>query len=608
MQKKEVQALKDIANKLRIHSIEMTTAAGSGHPTTCLSCAEIMSVLFFKQMIWDPHTPNAKNVDEFILSKGHAAPILYAALAEAGSIEKSKLLTLRQFDSNLEGHPTPRLKWIKTATGSLGQGLAVGAGMAIAQQSEKPLRKTYVLLGDGEMAEGSVWEAMNLAAIRKLNNLVAILDMNRLAQSGPTMHGWDSNTYKKKAEAFRWNALVVDGHSIPALLSAFSKASKSKKPTLIIAKTVKGKGSFVENKEGWHGKPFPLDKCDSEIKKLKKKISGKKFKPENFVTAKPANKSRTVNSIKTTYKQGDKVAVRDAFGNALLKLGKNKSVFAIDGDVGNSTRTNAFSKKYPDRFIQCYIAEQTMAGVSAGLASKGKLPFAATFGAFWTRAHDQIRMANYSRQKIVFVGSHAGVSIGGDGPSQMALEDLSMFRTLFNTVVLYPCDAPSCEQLTAIAATHNGVSYIRTTRGKTPVIYSNNEKFKIGGSKLLLNQKGSKIALLTVGVTVHEALEAAKQLKKHKIPVIVIDMYSIKPLDETRLKSLAENIQSFITIEDHSVDGGLGDAVSSFLSGKAEILKLGIDCMPRSGTPKELRDHYDISARDIVDKVLKLSK
>ncbi|MBD3318464.1 transketolase [Candidatus Woesearchaeota archaeon] len=610
MNKKVVQALNNIAIKLRIHSIEMTTIAGSGHPTTCLSCAEIMAALFFKVMQWDPSLPEATNADEFILSKGHAAPILYAALAEAGAISKDLLLTLRRFDSVLEGHPTPRCKWIKAATGSLGQGLSVGVGMAIAQQFSKPLRNTYVLLGDGEMAEGQIWEAMNSAAERKLNNLIAVLDMNRLGQTGPTMFGWDAKAYKKKAEAFGWDALVINGHSIPQLLDAFVKAKKSSRPSLIIAKTSKGKDSFAENKEGWHGKPFPKDKCDDEVRRLKKKIKETLWSP-TFIKAKAYNSKYTDEFATPSYKKGDLVATRDAYGTALLKIGKsNKRVIAIDGDVANSTRANSFAKKYPKRFIQGYIAEQNCVGMALGLARKDYFPYFATFGAFLTRAFDQIRMAYYSDRQtlhdgsIVFCGSHAGVSIGEDGPSQMALEDISMFRALPLTTVLYPCDAVSCEKLLAVTRSTAGMTYIRTTRGKTPVIYTNDEKFWPGGLKVLVNDRNAKVALIGAGVTVHECLSAAKELKKKKIPVIVVDLYSISPIDRLGLQKIAKQVDFMCTFEDHNINGGLGDAVAAEVECKAQVLKQGIIGMPRSGTPEELRDYFGISAKDIVNKVL----
>jgi transketolase len=577
-----------MANKLRIDSIRSTTAAGSGHPTTCMSCAEIMSTLFFSEM--------GKN-DEFILSKGHAAPILWSAYAEAGFVKKSELLNLRKIDSMLEGHPTPHMKFIKAATGSLGQGLPVGVGIAIAQRLRKNKGRVYVLMGDGESAEGSIWEAANIAAHYKLNNLCAIVDVNRLGQSQPTMHGHNVEIYKKKYQAFGWNAIVVDGHKVDSLLNAFKRARKSSKPTAIIAKTFKGKGvSFLENKEGWHGKA--LD--EEQEKKAIAEIGENNVKLSSHIKYKETT-HKFVNSRINNYKKGEEVATRNAFGNALVNLGKkNKDVIAIDGDVKNSTMTEDFFKAFPKRGIESFIAEQNMAGMAIGFSSLNYIPFVATFAAFFTRAHDFIRMAFYSKSDIKFVGSHVGVSIGEDGPSQMGLEDISMFLSIPGSVILYPSDAVSTEHLVREMTRHEGISYLRTTRGKTPVIYNNNEVFKIGSLKVLRKSDKDKVLVIGAGITLHEALKAHDILQKDNINIRVIDLYSVQPVDKNALiKNTKECKGRVIVVEDHYL-GGIGAVVSSVVG---KIKHLYVKSAPRSGKPEELIKKYNIDSSAIVKTV-----
>jgi len=584
--------LERMATKLRIDSLNSTTAAGSGHPTSCLSCADIMSVLFFSEL---------QENDEFIMSKGHAAPILWSAFAEAGLIPAEELANLRKFTSVLEGHPTARMPLIKVASGSLGQGLSAGVGMALAKKLDNNNGRVYVLLGDGEIAEGSVWEAANSAAHYKLDNLCAIVDVNRLGQSQQTMHGYDVRRYKKKFKAFGLKAFVINGHRVRQLLWALEKARKSGKPCVIIAKTIKGKGvSFLENKEGWHGKALN----EEELKKALHELVIKK-EPQLASNFKVKKCSYEFQDFETTkYNLADKVSTREAFGKALESLGReNKRVVVLDGDVKNSTMTEYFFKAYPERGFECFIAEQNMSGMALGFSSMGFTPFVSTFGAFLTRAHDFIRMAQYSDANIKFVGSHSGVSIGEDGPSQMGLEDLSMFLSMPESVVLYPCDAVSTEKLVGEIAEHKGLSYLRTTREKTPVIYEHTEEFEIGKFKVLKSGKKDKALIVAAGVCVHEALKAYEILKKKKINVRVIDLYSVKPVDEDELIEHAEECKNkVLVVEDHYF-GGIGSVVSSAV-GKIE--HLFIKEIPRSGKPEELRQNYKIDADAIVDKIMKM--
>jgi len=596
-----VETLQKIATKLRIHSLTMTTRAGSGHPTTCLSMAEIAACLFFSEMKYNVRDPNDPLNDELVLSKGHAAPILWAAYAEAGVIPKKSLLDLRKLTSELEGHPTPRFPWVKAATGSLGQGLAVGAGVALGQRLRKTVARTYVVMGDGECAEGAVWEAANAAALLNLSNLCAVVDVNRLGQSDFTMHRHDLGAYGRKFKAFGWEVFTVDGHDIPALLGVLDKARKASRPAVILAKTIKGKGvSFIEDRNGWHGKPLKEDELKTALAELGKMPLADASKLVKARKGKrPAEPCRIHEFDRTDYKE--KTATRLAYGNALAGLGRaNPDVIVIDGDVKNSTYADKFFDAFPGRSFQAYIAEQSMAGMAMGLAAKGFMPFTATFAAFLTRAHDQVRMAAYSFANVKFCGSHVGVSIGEDGPSQMGLEDLAMFRPIPGCVVLYPSDAFSAEACVEAAAWHRGMVYIRTTRPATPLLYEKGEAFPIGGSKVLRSSADDKAVVVAAGITVHEALKAAEELKSSGVNIRVVDAYSVQPIDAVGLRRhAAECGGNVVVVEDHFPAGGLGEAVAAALAGCAGIAHLCVRELPRSGKPAELLDSYGISARHI---------
>ena len=598
-----VEYLEDKANILRLHSARATTKAGSGHPTTCFSSAEIVATLFFREMKIDPANLDYLDNDEFVLSKGHGAPLLYGALAEIGAVPREKLQTLREFSSELEGHPVPRLKGIRVGTGSLGQGLSIGLGMAYAKKLRNLRRRVYVLVGDGEMAEGNVWESINFAGKLRLSNLTAILDMNRLAQSGPTMYEWDSEAYAKRIKAFDWAVYVCDGHNINELMKAFDEAKRSDKPSFIIAKTVKGKGvSFLENVEGRHGKAMSGEELEIAESEVQPRIRNLDFQPTNFIEATfPPNERTAEFSTKTDYRPGDMVATRVAYGKALTKLGEqSENMVVLDGDVQNSTYTIYFFERFPNRSLQCYIAEQNMVGAAVGLQTQGFDVFLSSFACFLTRACDQIRMASYSRAHLKITGSHAGISIGEDGPSQMGLEDLAIFRSLMNSIVLYPCDAVSSEKLTCLTANYDGISYLRTTRPKTPVIYGNNEEFHIGGSKVLRQSESDDATVVAAGFMVHEALKACERLKADGIRVRVIDCYSVKPLDEETLNMAFRETKRIITVEDHYAQGGLGEAVAS-LGLTPRIL--AVRKMPHSGPPEELLAEQGIDAGGIVNTV-----
>ena len=608
MEKKD--ALEMIARRLRIHSVKMTTKAGSGHPTTCLSMADLIACLFFDEMKYNPQDPFDWANDELVLSKGHAAPILWAAYAEAGIISEKSLMNLRKITSVLEGHPTPRMKWVKAATGSLGQGLSAGVGLAAAMKLGKSPGRVFVLMGDAECAEGSVWEACNTAFHLELSNLCAVVDINRLGQSGETLHGHHIKAYERKFQAFGWDVASIDGHNVSQILKAFQRARASKNPFVILAKTIKGKGvSFTEDRNGWHGKPLKVDEMRKALEELDPmpSIDSKKFvkKPRK---AKSPQLKKGYNFTKTPYK--DKVATRRAYGNALVNLGKiNEAVVALDGDVKNSTYAEDFFEAFPKRSFQSYIAEQNMVGMGLGMSAKGYIPFIATFSAFLVRAHDQIRMAAYSFSNIKFVGSHVGVSIGADGPSQMGLEDLAVFRPIPGCAVLYPSDGFSTEACVETLARHKGLSYLRTTRPATPLLYSKDEKFPIGGSKVLRKSQKDMAVVIAAGITVHEALKAYGELKKEGIMVKVIDAYSVEPIDKDGItKEAGKAGNKVVVVEDHFPNGGLGDAVAMALSGKAEIVHLAVEDLPRSGEPDELLEKYGINAKHIKAAVKKILK
>ena len=602
------------AEMLRIHSINMTSASASGHPTTCLSAAEIMSVLFFDEMRYDPSNPDSLASDEFVLSKGHAAPVLYAAYAEAGTIPVAELQELRAFDSRLEGHPIPgRAPGVRVATGSLGQGLAAAIGMALAINHDGGGQRVYVLLGDGEMAEGSVWEAMNLAPHLGVSNLCAILDMNRLGQSDPTLFGWDSAGYAAKAAAFGWEVQECDGHDVAALQAACAAVRASDRPGFIVARTVKGKGvSFLEDHEAMHGKAVPDDQHRAALAEVEARIAaaGKPkltaAKPDLAANgAAPAAAARAPAgsplTVSTSYALGDKIATRKAYGAALAKLGAtDPDMFVLDADVKNSTFTDAFFGAFPERSVECYIAEQNMIGIATGLQARGKRAFAATFAAFLSRAYDQIRMAAHSHANLRLAGSHTGVSIGEDGASQMGLEDVSMLRAVLGSAVLCPADGVAAEQLTCLSANYQGVSYVRTARPDVAVIYGNDEQFAIGGSKVLRSSLADQVTLVGAGVTLHEALAAADLLAAEAIAARVIDCYSIKPLDEAVLRQAAADTEAIVTAEDHYPEGGLGEAVAAAVSGAgAPVHVLAVRRTPHSGKGAALLAEQGLDAAGI---------
>ncbi|KRZ20144.1 Transketolase, partial [Trichinella pseudospiralis] len=618
-----IQELKDIANKLRIHSIRATNASNSGHPTSCCSMAEIMSVLFFHAMKYDPKNPRDPHSDRFILSKGHAGPILYACWVEAGLIPENELLNLRKIDSDLEGHPTPRLSFVDVATGSLGQGLSCAAGMAYVMKFlDKIDSRVYCVLGDGESAEGSVWEALHFAGMYELDNLVAIFDINRLGQSQPASLGHRIDVYQQRLEAFGWNVECVDGHDVEALCRSFSSATRVKhKPTAIVAKTFKGFGiPKVEDQENWHGKALgkeaaaALEAINSRIKNLdrhKLSINLPRIDPSNQLKA---NDFSTVHlSEPPNYKIGEKVATRLAYGTALVKLGKScDRVVALDGDVKNSTFADKFKNAFPDRFIECFIAEQNMVGVAVGCSTRGRtLPFCSTFATFFTRAFDQLRMGAISGANIKCCGSHAGVSIGEDGPSQMGLEDIAMFRTLPGSTVFYPSDAVSCERAVELAARVNGICFIRTGRPNTPVIYANEEQFSIGQAKIVRHSETDCLMIVTAGVTLFEAFTAADVLAKEKgLHVCICDLFTVKPIDKRTLAEQAKRVGGkVLTVEDHYPEGGIGDAVASALAEYSDIKlsSLAVNALPRSGPPDSLMDMFGISAKHIIEACIQLA-
>jgi len=607
----DIELLKGVANQLRIHSITSTTAAGSGHPTSCCSAADVMATLFFGHMRYDPKNPHYYNNDRFILSKGHAAPLLYAAWAETGLFPASELLKLRQFGCDLEGHPTPRLPFVDVATGSLGQGLGVGAGMALAARLDHLDYRTYVLLGDGEIAEGAVWEAASFAGVYKLNNLIAIVDDNRLGQSQATAFGHDIGVYRKRFEAFGWRVEDIDGHDIEEILEVLSGVGLNDQPLCIIAKTYKGAGvSFLQDKDGWHGKPLNKEEAAKAIAELQPSAKSGIGVPIPAPAQLPApNNAAPAGYPPINYKPGDLVATREAYGTALERIGGvDPRIVAMDGDTKNSTFAEKFFKKFPNRFTECFIAEQNMVGVATGFGARGKVPFASTFATFFTRAFDQIRVAGISQANLKLVGSHVGVSIGEDGPSQMALEDIAMMRAVAGSVVLYPSDAVSTEKLLEQMALARGIHFLRTSRPKTPVIYGNDEKFPIGGAKVVRQNAGYKATVVAAGVTLHEALKAADALKAEGIGITVIDAYSIKPLGKDVIKAAAKKTgNTVITVEDHYIEGGLGDAVAGELSVDGiKVHKLAVNALPRSGKAAELLAHFGIDAAAIAKKVKSL--
>ena len=596
--------LVDLAQQLRVDSVRAAAAAGSGHPTSSMSAADLMAVLLANHLRYDFERPAHPGNDRFVLSKGHASPLLYAAYKAAGAIDDEELLTFRKQGSRLEGHPTPRrLDWVETATGSLGQGLPVGVGIALAgKRLERTGYRVWVLCGDSEMAEGSIWEAAEHAGHEHLDNLTAIVDVNRLGQRGPTRHGHDLDAYARRFQAFGWHTVEVDGHDVDAIGRAYGEAESTKgQPTAILARTLKGKGvTDVQDREGLHGKP--LKNADEAIEELGG-VRDLRVRVHEPPAARVLHAVRAGHLELPRFEKGDEVATRNAFGQALTALGTGRGdVVALDGEVGDSTRAEFFAKEHPDRYIECYIAEQQMVAAAVGLAARGWVPYASTFAAFLTRAYDFVRMASISGSGINLVGSHAGVAIGQDGPSQMGLEDLAMMRAVYGSTVLYPCDANQTAHLVAEMAGLDGIRYLRTNRGESPVIYGPDEEFPIGGSKVLRSSDGDRLTIVAAGVTVFEALAAADALERDGIRVRVIDLYSVKPVDRFTLRQAAEDTGCLMTVEDHHEEGGLGDAVlDAFLDGRPtpRLVRLAVRTMPGSASPEEQLHAAGIDAESI---------
>ena len=621
-----------LAKLIRYYSLVSTTAAGSGHPSSSLSATDLMAVLMFGGFFkFDLDNPQFENNDRLIFSKGHASPLFYSLYAAVGRVSEQELLDLRKFGSKLEGHPTLEFKYTEVPTGSLGQGLSVGVGMALNAKLDKLSYKTYVLMGDSEVAEGSIWEAAGSASFYKLNNLVGILDVNRLGQSRETMVGHDVDVYKKRFEAFGWEAIVIDGHNLDEIAKAFETAvsrqqTADSKPIVIIGKTLKGKGtSIMEDKEGKHGTALKKEELEVALKELgevDKKLVGEVDRPEKADSNQQSAVSSQLSAVSfTDYPKDKPVATRKAYGNALVNIYPAvPNMVAMDGETSNSTFSEFFRKAHPEKYFEMFIAEQNMAGVALGFSRRGKIPFVSTFAAFFSRAFDQIRMSQYADGNIKFVGSHAGVSIGEDGASQMGLEEIAMFRTLLNSVVLYPSDAVSAEKLVYEAAKHHGNVYIQTTRKDTAILYSNKQTadsnqqalvvhdFKIGGSCVLRSSDHDQATVVGAGITLHEALAAYEVLKKEGINIRVIDLYSVKPIDVETLIKAAKETKVIITVEDHYEAGGIGEAVGAAISRQQSadscpVYILAVRKMPRSGKPDELLKYEEIDADAIIKKV-----
>jgi transketolase len=599
-----------IAALIRYYILVSTTNAGSGHPTSSLSAVELMTGLLFGNIFrYDIERPDHPNNDRLIFSKGHASPLFYSLWAAAGKLDEKDMMTYRQFGSPLEGHPSVTFPYTEAATGSLGQGLSIGLGMALNAKLDQLSYRTYVLLGDSEMAEGSQWEAIQLAAHYKLDNLTGIIDVNRLGQRGETMYGHDLEAYRARIASFGWQAVTVDGHDFQEIIQAYREVlNVTGRPVMIIARTIKGKGvSLFADKNGWHGKTLPkedLDKALRELGEIDKSARGTIPVPEDENP--PLRRPESI--PEPEYDIGKEVPTRNAYGNALQRIfPRYPGIVSLDAEVSNSTRAEYFKKVYPERFFEMYIAEQNMAGAALGLARRGKIPFVSTFAAFMSRAYDQIRMSQYSDANIKFAGSHAGVSIGKDGPSQMGLEDIAFFRTLLDSVVLYPGDAVSTERLVEAAAQYQGIVYIRTTRGATPVIYGPEESFLIGGCKVLHRSENDEITLVGAGITLHEILAARDMLAGENITARVIDLYSIKPVDVRTLRQAATDTATILTVEDHFPEGGLGEAVRSALwDTGATVASLAVGKKPKSGSPEELLEFEDISRRAIARRAMEL--
>ena len=607
----DLEFARQLGQQLRVDSIRCSTAAGSGHPTSSMSAADLIAVLIARYLQYDWSKPRDANNDHLIYSKGHASPLCYAMFKAVGAITDAELMTFRKFGSRLQGHPTPVIPWVDVATGSLGQGLPIGVGVALAgQYLDKLPFHVWVLCGDSELAEGSIWEAVDKAGHYKLGNLTAIWDINRLGQRGETEYGWSLDTYRRRVEAFGCFPIVIDGHDIPSIDRAFGEAlSNTDKPSVIIAKTIKGKGfSEIENKDGWHGKTLPADMAERAIKELGgiRNLKVKTQKPDRGVAPKRVTTNEPVLPI---YKMEDKVATRKAYGDALLALAAIPEVVAMDGEVSNSTHADEFGKAHPDRFFEMWIAEQQLVATAVGMSVRGYKPFASTFAAFFSRAYDFIRMAAISQANLRLVGSHAGVEIGQDGPSQMALEDLAMMRAIHGSTVLYPCDPNQTARLTRAMADTPGIVFMRTTRGAYPTLYGPDETFKVGGSRVVRQSPRDKVALIGAGVTLHSCLAAADALAAKKIPARVIDLYSVKPVDVKTLREAARVTKGrFVVVEDHYPQGGIAAAVLEALAADPapRLVHLAVKDLPASGKPEELMNAAGISSKHIVAAATKL--
>ncbi|MEH1057095.1 transketolase [Micromonospora sp. CPCC 206171] len=602
----QLTQLAELAAQLRVDSIRCSTRAASGHPTSSLSAADLLAVLISRHVRYDWAEPGNRANDHLIFSKGHASPLLYAVFKAVGAISDQELVdTYRRFGSRLQGHPTPALPWVDVATGSLGQGLPVGVGIALAGRYLDQLPyHVWVLCGDSETAEGSVWEALDKAGHYGLRNLTVLVDVNRLGQRGPTELEWDLDTYRRRVEAFGCQAIVVDGHDLAAIDDAFGRARQATGPTVVLARTVKGKGvPEIENKVDWHGKPLKPDLAERAVAALGgvRQIRVTAPKPE---PAPPTGAPAAAPLELPRYDRGAKVATRNAYGDALRAVGVRPNVVVLDGEVSDSTRADRFTDAYPDRYFEMFISEQQMVAAAVGLQVRGYRPFASTFAAFLSRAYDFIRMAGVSRADIALSGSHAGVEIGADGPSQMGLEDLAAMRAVQGSTVLYPSDAVSCAALVAQMVDRKGVNYLRTTRGAHPVLYDNDEPFPVGGSKLLRGGDDDRVALIGAGVTVHNCLAAADELASAGINARVIDLYSVKPLDRERLLAAVRDTGGrLVVVEDHYPEGGLGSAVLESLADLGEPIRLthlAVRGLPTSGTPTELMDQAGIGVSAIV--------
>ncbi|MFJ2715683.1 transketolase [Streptomyces sp. NPDC087437] len=596
--------LVELGQQLRVDSVRAAAAAGSGHPTSSMSAADIMAVLLANHLRYDFDRPEHPGNDRLVLSKGHASPLLYSAYKAAGAIDDAELLTFRKLGSRLEGHPTPqRLPWVETATGSLGQGLPIGVGIALTgKRLDHADYRVWVLCGDSEMAEGSIWEAAEHAGYEHLDNLTVIVDVNRLGQRGPTRHGHDLDAYARRFRAFDWQTIEIEGHDVDAVDRAFGEAVSTRgRPTAIIARTLKGRGvKDAEDREGLHGKP--LKDPDEAVEELGgvRDIRVRVHEPRS---ARSLHAVGDGNLELPRWDKGEKVATRDAYGQALAALGTARGdVVALDGEVGDSTRSEFFAKEHPERYFECYIAEQQMVAAAVGMARRGWVPYASTFAAFLTRAHDFVRMASVSGSGINLNGSHAGTAIGQDGPSQMGLEDLAMMRAVHGSTVLYPCDANQAAELVARMADLDGVRYLRTSRGASPVLYGPEEEFPVGGSKVLRSSARDRLTVVAAGVTLHEALAAADALGRDGIAVRVIDLYSVKPVDRDTLRKAAEDTGCLLTVEDHHAEGGIGDAVlDAFTDGRPvpRLVRLAVREMPGSASPAEQLHAAGIDAESI---------